>query len=149
MMTIYLYGLIGLVVFIGTYILLEKVIFPWLIEKRTIELEKNPKWLMTKLQDRYYGFRDLDIILVDSIEELPKFRYIKKENQLQLLLSDDISVSDIDTIAKIALLGRIKLEYGLWYPEKSAHWLSICYYILNGGDIKIDATKWEKRQEIS
>ena len=66
MMTIYLYGLIGLVVFIGTYILLEKVIFPWLIEKRTIELEKNPKWLMTKLQDRYYGFRDLDIILVDS-----------------------------------------------------------------------------------
>jgi hypothetical protein len=128
------------------YELFNRVIFPWIVNKRTKDIEKNPKWIIPELQEKYYGFRDIDIITVDSpLGLIPRFRVDKKQkNRLQLLIPVDTSVRDIDDIARLALAGKIKIKYGLWFPDKSAHWLAILNFMLDGGDIRIDATKWEK-----
>lgn len=128
------------------YELFNRVIFPWIVNKRTKDIEKNPKWIIPELQEKYYGFRDIDIITVDSpLGLIPRFRIDKKQkNRLQLLIPVDTSVKDIDDIARLALAGKIKIKYGLWFPDKSAHWLAILNFMLDGGDIRIDATKWEK-----
>lgn len=128
------------------YELFNRVIFPWIVNKRTKDIEKNPKWIIPELQEKYYGFRDIDIITVNSpLGLVPRFRVDKKQkNRLQLLIPVDTSVRDIDDIARLALAGKIRIKYGLWFPDKSAHWLAILNFMLDGGDIRIDATKWEK-----
>jgi hypothetical protein len=128
------------------YELFNRVIFPWIVNKRTKDIEKNPKWIVPELQEKYYGFRDIDIITVNSpLGLIPRFRVDKKQkNRLQLLIPVDTSVRDIDDIARLALAGKIRIKYGLWFPDKSAHWLAILNFMLDGGDIRIDATKWEK-----
>lgn len=131
------------------YEFFNKIIFPWIVNTRTKDLEKNPKWIMPKLKETYYGFKDMDIITVNSpLGMLPRFRLDKKEkDRLQLLIPEDISTHDIDGIAQLALAGKIRIKYGLWYPDKSAHWLAILNFMLDGGDIRIEATKWEENNK--
>ena len=130
--------------------LFNKYLFPLLVDKRTKDIEINPKWIVPKLKEKYYGFHDIDIIIVDSpLGELPRFRLSKNKKKLQLLLPEDISTDDFEMVAQIALVGKLKLFYGEWYPDKPAYWLSILLYLLDGGDIRIDSTKWENRQETS
>ena len=117
----------------------------FIIEKGTKDLEINPKWIISELQTNYYGFSDMDIVLVESkFGNIPRFRYTKS-NRFQLLVSEDISTKDIDNIAQFALLGKIKIKYGLWFPNKPAYWLSILLYMLDGGDIKQTTTSWEEK----
>lgn len=130
--------------------LFNKYLFPLLVDKRTKDIEINPKWIVPKLKEKYYGFHDMDIIIVDSpLGELPRFRLSKNKKKLQLLLPEDISTDDFEMVAQIALVGKLKLFYGEWHPDKPAYWLSILLYLLDGGDIRIDSTKWENRQETS
>ncbi|HAH17444.1 MAG TPA: hypothetical protein DCL29_00240 [Eubacterium sp.] len=131
----------------GIYILYNKIIYPLLVVKTTIDVEKNPKWIVSKLQENYYGFKDMDIILVDSpFGLLPRFRIDKqKNNKLQLLVSKDISTYDIENIACIALAGKIRIKYGLWFPDKPAHWLSVLNFMLDGGEIRVKEMTWEDK----
>lgn len=135
----------------GMYEIFNKIIFPWIVNTRTKDIEKNPKWIIPKLKETYYGFKDIDIIIVNSpLGMLPRFRFDKKQtDRLQLLIPEDISVKDIDDIAQLALVGKIKIKYGLWFPNKSAHWLAILNFMLDGGDIRIEATKWEEVNKTS
>ena len=127
--------------------LFNKYLFPLLVDKKTKDLEINPKWIVPKLKENYYGFHDIDIIIVDSpLGELPRFRLSKDKKKLQLLLPEDTSTNDTEMVAQIALAGKLNLLYGEWYPDKPAYWLSILLYLLDGGDIRIDATKWENKQ---
>lgn len=150
-LTFTLYDILVVVATIGgiylLYELFNYIIFPWIVNTRTKDLEKNPKWIMPKLKETYYGFKDMDIITVNSpLGMLPRFRLDKTEkNRLQLLIPEDVSIQDIDGIAQLALAGKIRIKYGLWYPDKSAHWLAILNFMLDGGDIKIEATKWEEK----
>lgn len=131
------------------YEIFNKKITPWLIEKLTTDIEKNPEWIMSELQNKYYGFKDLDIIIVDSLLGIiPRFRLEKGSHQLQFLIPEDVSSRDIDDIAQLALAGKIKIKYGVWYPDKPTQWLSILNYLLDGGDIKIEATKWEEINNV-
>ena len=131
-------GFIGFI--IGKYVS-ERVILPILIEKATKEIEKNPEWIVSRLNERYYGFSDIDIITVEGpIDTLPRFRLSKKkkdEGKLELLISNNTSIDEIDEIAKLALHGKIYICYNITTPNKPAYWLSILLYLLDGGDIEI------------
>ena len=133
--------------FYGGYIIFDRIIFPKIVEKRTKYIEVNPKWITPKLQKEYYGFQDIDIILVeDPFGCVPRFRETKN-NRYELLISNDTSVKDIDGVAHLALAGKIKMKDGLWFPEKPPYWLSILCYMLDGGDIKQEATSWEEKDK--
>lgn len=114
---------------------------PLIITKSTQDIEENPKWITPKLRERYYGFSDVDIITARSSigTALPRFRLKaskeKNKDRFQLLIPEDVSVNEIDDIAKIVLRGKLNLYYNLDYPDKSAHWLSILLYLLDGNDI--------------
>jgi hypothetical protein len=122
----------------------KKWLFPKLVALDTKEIEKNPKWITNKSKD-YYGFTDIDFILVESkiFDALPRLR-ITKDHRFQLLLSTDTLTKDVDDIIKVALSGKIYVKYGVFFPDKSIHWLSILCYMLDGGDIKQEATSWEE-----
>ena len=133
-------------IFLGSH-LYQHFFKPWLVEKCTKDIEKNPKWIMDKLKSEYYGFHDIDIILANcTFGPLPRFRWEKKEKRLQFLIPEDTPTRDVDAVARIALTAKIKLKYGLWFPDKPLHWLSILCYMLDGGDIKQEATRWEELQ---
>ena len=143
-----------IIILYAIYQIFNRTIFPKIIESRTKIIEINPKWLMTSLKNQYYGFHDIDIIIVKSeLGTLPRFKLSKTyEPHLQFLISEDVTTNDVDDIARLALAGKLQLKYGMWYPEKSAQWLSILNYILDGGDIRVEATKWEdieNRQETN
>lgn len=134
--------LILLVLYVA-HIIYKYFLRPWLIEKATKEIEVNPKWITSKLQKDYYGFNDIDIILADTtFGWLPRFRLIKN-NRLQLLISEDTTTKDVEEIGRVILAAKIKIKYGLWFPDKPIHWLSILCYMLDGGDIKQEETSWE------
>ena len=142
-----------LLLVIGIYVsykLFDKLMSPWLIKKSTKQLEINPKWITEKLQNTYYGFGDLDIIIVDSpLGMTPRFELSKhSKNKIQLLISEDISTNDIEDIAQLALAGRLRIKYGVWYPDKPTYWLSILNYMLDGGDVREESTSWEKADKI-
>lgn len=138
---------IGILAFYAGRNIYKYLVRPWILDKTTRDIEKNPKWITSKLRSEYYGFLDMDIILAESkFGLLPRFR-LSKDNRLQLLLPEDVSTRDIEKVAQLALAAKIKAEYGLWYPEKSAKWLSILCYLLDGGDIKETSTKWENINE--
>lgn len=119
--------------------------FPWIVEKITVVIEKNPKWLTDKLRKEYYGFSNIDFIIVNSpLGMTPRFRMSKKTNNLELLIPEDTTTDDVEIIGKIALLGKIKATYDLWYPDKPLYWLSILLYMLEGKDIKEEATSWKE-----
>ena len=123
---------------------------PFIINKTTQEIEKNPKWITPKLKQNYYGFSDIDIITAkSSYGTLPRFRLNSKEKgkeRLELLIPEDTPVSDIDKVATLALQGKIHLYYNLFFPDKSAYWLSILLYMLEGNDIKRESIKWENKK---
>lgn len=128
-------------------------IFPKIVEKTTVDVEKNPKWITPKLRTTYYGFSDIDIITAkSSIGTLPRFRLAPKKKEeerprLELLISEDTSVNDIDKVAQLALRGKIHIFYGIATPNKSATWLSILLYMLDGGDINEESISWTRKVE--
>ena len=123
---------------------------PFIINRTTQEIEKNPKWITPKLKQNYYGFSDIDIITAKSpIGTLPRFRWNWKEKgkeRLELLIPEDTPISDIDKVATLALQGKIHLYYNLFFPDKSALWLSILLYMLDGNDIEREPIKWENKK---
>ena len=154
-LTFTLYDILVVVATIGgiylLYELFNYIIFPWLVNKKTKDIEKNPKWIVPELQNKYYGFRDIDIITVNSpLGMLPRFRIDKKKkDRLQLLIPEDTSTKDIDNIAQLALAGKLRIKYGVWHPDKSAHWLAILNFMLDGGDIRVEATKWDENHKTN
>lgn len=127
--------------------LYKYLLHPFIVNKCTKDIEVNPKWITPKLQSEYYGFNDMDIVVAESkLNNLPRFR-ITKDHRLQLLISNDTSTKDIEEVARIALLGRLKIKHNLWYPDKPTHWLSILNFMLDGGDIRQEETSWEKKQD--
>lgn len=137
------------------------IILPKIIEKTTVIIEKNPKWITPKLRLNYYGFSNIDIIVAKSfIGALPRFRFVVKKNKkeeprLEVLISEDTPVNDIDKIAQLALCGKIYIFYGVATPDKSASWLSALLYMLEGGNIdesvilKINKHIEDNRQETN
>ena len=125
------------------------LIFPMLVDVTTKEIEKNPKWITPKLRQTYYGFSNIDIITAkSSIGALPRFRIRtnkNKESRLEVLIPEDTSVNDIDTIAALALQGKLHIYHNLFFPDKPAYWLSILLYMLDGGNIEQEATSWENK----
>lgn len=143
-----------IVIIIG-YILIKiwkYVIFPFVVKKTTHEIEKNPKWITPKLRQNYYGFSNIDIITARStIGGLPRFRLNSKERdkeRLELLISEDTPVNDIDKVATLALQGKLHVYYNLYFPDKPAYWLSILLYMLDGGDIKPESIVLESKNKI-
>lgn len=115
------------------------LVIPKIIKGTTKTVEKNPTWLTSKLRSTYYGFSNIDILIVKSaLGDLPRFNFIKNKNEepkLELLLAEDTSVDEIELIAQLALRGKILLQYGLVTPnDKSTEWLSTLLYMLDGGD---------------
>ena len=143
-----------MVIVIG-YILIKiwkYIIFPFVVKKTTHEIEKNPKWITPKLRQNYYGFSNIDIITARStIGALPRFRLNSKERdkeRLELLISEDTPVNDIDKVATLALQGKLHVYYNLYFPDKPAYWLSILLYMLDGGDIKPESIVLENKNKI-
>ena len=125
------------------------VLHPYIVEKTTYEVEKNPKWITPKLRQKYYGFSNIDIITVRSpIGSLPRFRLGKDEKgaqRLELLIPEDTSINDIDKVATLALNGKLHIFYNLYFPDKSTQWLAILVYMLDGGEINEVATSFEEK----
>jgi len=120
-----------------------------MIEKTTKEIDKNPKWITNELHSKYYGFADIDFITAESsIGALPRFR-VSKENssRLEFLIPEDTLTRDVETMGQLALVGKIKLKYGLFFPDKPIHWLSILCFMLDGGEVCVKDK--EKRQETN
>lgn len=129
--------------------LYKSVIFPVVLEKSTKEIEMNPKWITDKVRKEYYGFADIDFITAEnSLGALPRFRVPKTDKtRLQVLIPADVPLKDVDEIARIALIGKIKIKYGLFFPDKPLHWLSVLCFMLDGGSIEMKDV--EKRQETN
>ena len=124
------------------------VIFPKILEKTTKEIDRNPQWITKELHSKYYGFADIDFITAEnSLGALPRFRASKDKNKLEFLISEDTSIRDLEKIGQIALVGKIKIKYGLFFPDKPLHWLSILCFMLDGGEVSVKDI--EKRQETN
>ena len=129
--------------------LYKYILFPKLIEKTTKEFEKNPKWITNELRSKYYGFSDIDFITAENkLGALPRFRVSKDDKtRLEMLISTDTLTRDIERIGQIALVGKIKIKHGLFFPDKPIHWLSILCFMLDGGEVCVKDI--EKRQETN
>lgn len=126
----------------------KRFIFPKLIESDTKELERNPKWIMGELnKNKYYGFQDIDIILAETklFYSLPRFR-VTKNNRYELWISNDTTTREVDNILRFAIISKIYVKYGLFFPDEPLHWLSILCYMLDGGDINEAATVFEEKK---
>lgn len=147
--------LVTIIVIIIGYVLMKiwkYIIFPFIVKKTTHEVEKNPKWITPKLRQNYYGFSNIDIITARStIGALPRFRLNSKEKdkeRLELLISEDTPVNDIDKVATLALQGKLHVYYNLYFPDKPAYWLSVLLYMLDGGNINPESIVWESKNKI-
>lgn len=117
----------------------------FVVKRKTTVIEKNPKWITSRIQEKYYGFNDIDFILAECpLGGLPKFNMSKDKERIELWIPNDILIRDLESLAKIALLGKIKIRYGIYFPEKPIYWLSILCYMLDGGDIKQESVTWEE-----
>lgn len=117
----------------------------FVVKRKTTVIEKNPKWITSRIQEKYYGFNDIDFILAECpLGGLPKFNMSKDKERIELWIPNDIPIRDLESLAKIALLGKIKIRYGIYFPEKPIYWLSILCYMLDGGDIKQESVTWEE-----
>lgn len=129
---------IGLGAIASLYVLavvFNKIIFPIIVHYSMKETDRNPKWIRSKLQ--YYGFEDIDIVLCDcKWDVLPRFK-VSKDNRLELWIDNDTPARDVNDIGHLALCGKIKAKYGLWFPDKPIYWLSILLYMLDGGEIEV------------
>ena len=126
------FAFIGLIVKL-LYVLFNSLIFPWIINKFTQDIEVNPKWITSKTVN-YYGFSDIDFVIVNSpLGATPRFRTVLKNNtsRLQLLLDQTTSTTDVDEIMRIALIGKILSKYGILLSNRSLNRLSILCYVLD------------------
>lgn len=138
--------LLSVIIVFICYKIFDKIIFPNMVYKGMIETDRNPKWVISQLQ--YYGFDDIDIVLCKSKwGMLPRFR-AGKNGKLEMWIDDETSIQDIEEIGRLALIGKIKIQYNLWFPNKPLHWLSILLYMLNGGDIQIANTDDENNKPL-
>lgn len=129
--------------------IIKFIIVPKIIDKTTKEINRNPKWITNELHSKYYGFSDIDFIIAHSrFGGLPRFRVSRQDfTRLELFISEDTSTRDIQEIGRIALVGKIKIKHGVFFPDKPLHWLSILCFMLDGGDVTIKEI--EKRQETN
>lgn len=135
---------------IGFYVfsrLFRLTIFPKIIEKTTKEYDKNPKWITSQLHEKHYGFNDIDFILAENtLGALPRFRVNKNDaTRLEMLVPKDISTNDIEQIGQLALVGKIKIKYGLFFPDKPLNWLSVLCFMLEGGKVDIKEVEKDKK----
>lgn len=120
-------------------------ICPKIIDLCTKEVDRNPKGLVEGLRSDYYGFHDIDIVMCECpIYHVPRFRE-GKHGRLELFVPNNFSIWTRDRIANIALAGKIGIKYGIIVNDKPTYWLSILCYMLDGGDINVSETKWEKK----
>lgn len=125
--------------------LFNNFVVSFVVKRKTTVIEKNPKWITSRIQEKYYGFNDIDFILAECpLGGLPKFNMSKDKERIELWIPNDIPIRDLESLAKIALLGKIKIRYGIYFPEKPIYWLSILCYMLDGGDIKQESVTWEE-----
>ena len=130
--------ILAILILIVFYHIFNRYIFPKIIEKTTKETEVNPKWITTELRQKYYGFDDIDFILAENpLGALPRFRASKDKTRLEVLIPNDILTKDIEDFGRVALIGKIQAKYGLFFPDKPIHWLSILCYMLDGGDVNM------------
>ena len=119
------------------------IIFPKMVYNGMKEIERNPKWITSKLC--YYGFDEIDIVLCESKwGMLPRVRAGKEK--LELWIDNDTSTKDVEDIGSLALASLLKIKYNLWYPDKPLYWQSILLYMLDGGEIEM---KDKIKQETS
>ena len=131
-----LFGVLGVIIFRE---IIKTFLAPLIVKKTIKEIEKNPKWLTPKLQDKYYGFSNIDIITAESsVIALPHSRLSKDKSRIEILISEDTSINDIDEVAAHALRVKIYIQYHLLTPKKPAYWLSILCYMLDRGDIRVN-----------
>ena len=134
--------LLILITFYMVWRIFDRVIFPKMVYHGMKEIERNPKWVTSQLQ--YYGFNDIDIVLCESKwGMLPRFRMGKNE-RIELWVDNEMSTKEVEDIGRLALAAKIKAKYGVWFPEKPLYWLSILCYMLDGGDIRMEATSWKE-----
>lgn len=139
--------LTAIIVYIG-YRVFKSVAIPFTINFIADEIEMNPKWFIGKLREDYYGFHDVDIILVDhAVGRLPCFRKVKATKRIEVLLSEEVKTSEVNSLAQLILATKIKMKYGVYYPNKPIAWLSILCYMLDGGEINQIDAKWENKRE--
>lgn len=126
------------------YHIIKVVVFPNILNLFTKVKETNPDWLAGKLRSQYYGFNDIDFIICECpIYNAPRFRLTKDMSRIQFLVPTGMTVWDREKLAKIALIGKIKIRYDVDTSfNKPIEWLSILCYMLDGGDINISETKW-------
>ena len=136
---------LGVILGIGAlWYLFDRLIFPWLVDVHTKDIEINPNWITSKTKE-FYGFSDIDFVVVDSpLGMTPRFRLSKNKKRLQMLIDDDIKTDDIGKVMLMALAGKLKITYGLWFPDKPLYWLSILCYMLEGGNINVGDMSWEE-----
>lgn len=131
-----------IIIFYASWEIFNRVIFPKMVTKGMKELDRNPKWITSQLQ--YYGFHDIDIILCKSKwGMLPRFR-VGKNDRLELWIDNDTSTKDVEEIGRLALLGKLKVKYGVWYEDKPIHWLSVLCYMLDGGNVTTENVEWKQ-----
>lgn len=123
------------------------VLFPKMVDKLTKEIDKNPKWITRELHSKYYGFADMDFITAENdLDMLPRFRICKEDNtRLEFLIPSDTLTRDIEEMGRKALVGKIKLKYGLFFPDKPIQWLSILCFMLEGGEVNIKDIEKDKK----
>jgi len=125
------------------------ILFPKIVNKTTKEIDKNPKWITRELHSKYYGFADIDFITAENtIGALPRFRVSKEDGErLEFLIPEDTPISDLEKVGRAALIGKLKIKFGLFFPDKPIQWLSILCFMLEGGEVAIKDI--EKRQETN
>lgn len=130
--------ILAVLILIVAYHIFNRYVFPKIVEKTTKEIEVNPKWITAELRRKYYGFSDIDFILAEnSLGALPRFRASKDKTRLEMLISTDTTTRDVEDLGRVALIGKIHAKYGLFFPDKPIHWLSILCYMLDGGDVSM------------
>lgn len=122
-----------------------------IIKKNMKNFIKNPKWLIDYLRKNHYGFNDIDMYLAkdDTIKYLP-YMMLDKNKSLKLFLPSAITTNDIEEIGKLALIGKLQINYnvGFNYADKSLQWLAILCYLLDGNDYGIvENSRWKVKNK--
>lgn len=139
--------IITILIFFASKLFFTLFIMPKFIEANLKEIERNPKWIV---KNNYYGFQDIDIVLAETNlnRSLPRI-LVTKENRYEFWISNDTTTREVDEVLRLAIMGKIKVKYNLFFPEKPLHWLSILCYMLDGGEIQEKSAKFEEKQETS
>lgn len=134
----------AVIVLMILHALFKYIISPKVIDSGIKYIERNPKWITSKLHSEYYGFDDIDFVIVESkFGHLPRFRAGKEGKSLELLIPEDTSTKDVEAIGSLALAGKMKIKYGIFLPGRPIYWLSVLCYMLDGGDINENAVSWK------